>query len=455
MSGPQQGIPMVSRMPEADGETYGRLRLLMLFRVLFTTLLLGSTVILQFGRGYSVLDPPLVTLYVLIASIFFLSLLYAVMLPRVGALARFAALQIGIDTFIVTSVIFVTGGFASIFSFLYLVVIIYSSMLQERGGSVVMAGLCSVQYAVLVNLEYYRLFSPFVLDATPAAMAYPWRNVLYKVLITTISCFAVAFLSDMLAEQARRSRKTIKAMEERVRRVEKLASMGEMAAGMAHELKNPLAALAGSIQLLGQERLDNPVHDRLIQIALRETRQLNDLLTNFLMFARPPAGKPKAMQLDRAVAEIVSLFERDGTRAGSIAIVRRLTPGLWVKMDPVHLKQVLWNLLLNAAEAIEGEGTITVEVEAERGTAVRIRIQDTGCGMSAELLGNIFNPFFTTKADGTGLGLSMVHRILESCNGWLTVDSEPGRGSVFTVTLPRISPPSVASAAQGDFVLNR
>ncbi len=426
---------------DADQETYSRLRLLMFFRVLFTTLLLSSTIVLQTGKAVSAVAPPLVVLYALIVAIFLLSCVYAVILPRTRSPSRLASLQVGIDTLIVTLVILVTGSFASIFSFLYLVVIIYSSILLERGGSMLMAGLCSIQYGVLVNLEFFGLFVPFVVDASPTAMTYLWRDVLYKVLITTVSCFAVAILSDLLAEQVRKSRKALKTMEERMRRVEKLAAMGEMAAGMAHELKNPLAALAGSIQLLREELPARPSHERLIQIALRETSRLNDLLTDFLTFARPPAGKRRPLRLDRAVSEIVALFERDGTCAGRIQIEKTMTPDLWVAMDPVHLRQILWNLLLNAAEAIDGHGRIAVEVRAARGDKAEIRVRDSGCGIPAELMESIFNPFFTTKTEGTGLGLSVVHRLLESYDGFLQVESQPGRGALVTLTLNAIAPP--------------
>jgi len=416
--------------------------------VLFTTLLLGSTVILQMGRTESVLARPMLVLYALIVAIFLLSFIYAFLLPRIARPTPFAYVQISLDTLIVTLVIVVTGGFASIFSFLYLVVIIYASILLERGGSMIMAGLRSIQYGVMVNLEYYGIFTPFVLDASPTAMTYLWRHVFYKVLITTVGCFAVAFLSDMLAEQVRKSRKALKSMEERMRRVEKLASMGEMAAGMAHELKNPLASLAGSIQLLQAEMPADPVHARLMQIALRETRRLNDLLTGFLMFARPPAGSGEPLRLDRAVAEIVALFEKDATCRGRIRLERKLAPDLWIAMDPVHLRQVLWNLLLNAAEAIEGEGVITVETRAVRGNRAEIRVRDTGVGMAPDIGDQIFDPFFTTKAEGSGLGLSIVHRIVESCDGWLQMDSAPGEGTLFTLAFPRIDPPAAEGGAR-------
>ena len=434
---------MPSHFSEAKEETCSRLRLLMLFRALFASVLLGAATVMHAGKGIATpaVEAPAGIIYGLIALVFMLTGVYAAAMPRVGSLQRFAAWQIAVDTLIASAVILVTGSAASVFSFLYLLVIICSSTFLERGGSMIIAGLCSLQYALLLHLEYFGLLPAWIGVPGAGHLAQLWREVLYKTLTTSVGCFAVAFLSDMLAEQVRRSRQTIKAMEERVRRMEKLASMGEMAAGMAHELKNPLAALASSIQMLAEERSDTPAYRRLMQIALRETRRLNDLLTNFLMFARPPTGKGQPLRLDRAVGEIVALFERDSACAGRIAVVRRLAPDIWVSMDPVHLKQVLWNLLLNAAEAIEGAGEIGVDVSSDRRGAAQIRVSDTGCGMSDELKASIFDPFFTTKADGTGLGLSMVHRILESWDGWLTVDSAPGSGSVFTVFLKQIPPP--------------
>jgi two-component system sensor histidine kinase PilS (NtrC family) len=434
---------MPSRFSDAEKDIRRRLRLLMLFRALFATVLLGAATVLHSGEGTAApaAAVPAGIIYGLIGLIFLLTGAYAVAMPRVGSLQRFAALQIGVDTLVATAVILVTGSSVSVFSFLYLLVIICSSTFLERRGSMVIAGVCSLQYALLLHLEYFGLLPAWGIEPVAGAMAPLWREVVYKVLTTMLGCFAVAFLSDMLAEQVRRSRRTIKAMEDRVRRMEKLASMGEMAAGMAHELKNPLAALAGSIQMLAEERNDTPAYDRLMQIALREAGRLNDLLTNFLMFARPPTGKRQPLRLDRAVGEIVSLFERDSARIGRITIVRRLAPDIWVAMDPVHLKQVLWNLLLNAAEAIESAGEIGVEVFSDRGGRAQIRVSDTGCGIPEALRASIFDPFFTTKADGTGLGLSLIHRILESCDGWLTMDSTPGRGSVFTVSLEQIPAP--------------
>jgi two-component system sensor histidine kinase HydH len=216
-----------------DEDMRFRLKWLMLARVLFTTLLLGSTIVLQLGVAASPLAPGMLVLYGLIVSIFFLSFLYTLLLGRVANVVAFAYVQIGLDTVIVSLVIYVTGNYSSIFSFLYLVVIIYSSMLLYRRGSMIISLLCSAQYTFLVISEYRGVLKPFELEDGLAAGNGDLNQVFYKILITIFGCFAVAFLSSLLAEQARKSRKELWAMEDQVRRVEKMAAVGEMAAGLA------------------------------------------------------------------------------------------------------------------------------------------------------------------------------------------------------------------------------
>jgi two-component system sensor histidine kinase PilS (NtrC family) len=413
----------------------------MFFRLLFTSLLLGSTIILQLSESPSPLARPLLVLYGLIAVIFLLSIIYALILPRVKRGLIFAYLQIAIDTFVVTLIIFVTGSFASIFSFLYLVVIIYSSMLLFRKGIMIMAALCSIQYGIMVDLEYYGFVNPLFLEGGLTAQNYPGSHVVFKILIIMVACFAVAFLSSLLSEQVRKTKNELLALEERVKRVEKLAYMGEMAAGMAHEIKNPLASLAGSIQILREEIRYNSEHDKLMQIVLRETDRLGALVYSFLLFAKPPAAKFEKIRLDHALAETVKLFEKDSSSSGRILIVKDLASDIWIEMDPIHLHQVIWNLLLNAAESIDGNGRIEVKMNPLKPNFAEINISDNGCGMSQELLKSIFDPFFTTKSSGTGLGLSIVHSILESYNTWLDVDSYVDAGTTITLRLKIIDPP--------------
>jgi two-component system sensor histidine kinase PilS (NtrC family) len=435
---------LVHTASKSDEDMRFRLKWLMLARVLFTTLLLGSTIVLQLGVAASPLAPGLLVLYGLIASIFFMSFLYTLLLGRVANVVAFTYVQIGLDTVIVSLVIYVTGNYSSIFSFLYLVVIIYSSMLLYRRGSMIISLLCSAQYTFLVISEYRGVLKPFELEDGLAAVNGDLNQVFYKILITIFGCFAVAFLSSLLAEQARKSRKELWAMEDQVRRVEKMAAVGEMAAGLAHEIKNPLASMTGSIQILRDGVHLDPDHARLMHIVLREADRLSSLVNNFLLFARPPAGKIERIELDKAVAETVELFERDANCRGRISIQKDFKTGLFVDMDQVHLRQVLWNLLLNASEAINGSGTIAIRLYPTKPHRACIEVTDDGCGMSNDTIKSIFDPFFTTKPNGTGLGLSIVHSIIESYDSRLEVGSRQGDGTTFSFRLKRIDPPTGA-----------
>jgi len=427
---------------EQKGELYYRLKWLMFGRVVFTSLLLGSMTILQISESPGPKDNPLLILYGLISGIFLLSFFYTLLLNRIKRELTFASIQISIDTLIVTLIIIVTGGFSSIFSFLYLVVIIYSSMLLYRKGSMIMAAFCSIQYGLMVDLEFYGIFKPFVIEGGIDAINYTWTHVIYKVLITMVGCFAVAFLSSLLAEQARKTKKDLMAMEEHVKRVEKMAAAGELGAGLAHEIKNPLASLAGSIQILKEEINYDQNHDRLMNIILREADRLSSLVNNFLLFAKPPTGKIESIELEKALSEVTELFEKDESCSNRIYIKKITIPNIWISMDTEQFRQILWNLLLNSAEAIQETGNIVIEMYLLKNKYVGIDIKDDGCGMTRDTMDSIFDPFFTTKPNGTGLGLSIVHRILEAYDNWLNVESDPNMGTTFTMKLRRIDPPT-------------
>jgi two-component system sensor histidine kinase PilS (NtrC family) len=309
-------------------------------------------------------------------------------------------------------------------------------------ATMVIAALCSLQFGSLVELEYFGILDPFDTSGRTLASVYDWYQIFFKLMITTIACFGVAFLSSLLSEQTRKSKEELRAMEEHVRRVEKMASIGEMAAGLAHEIKNPLASLTGSIQLLKEDMRYDPDHARLMQIILREADRLSALASNFLYYARPPAGKVKPIELDRALLETAELFDKDGSNNGRITTIKNVSSNVWIIMDPDHLHQILWNLLLNAAEAIDGEGRIVIEMFPLKNRHACVKIIDDGCGISPETLKSIFDPFFTTKANGTGLGLSIVHRILEANDAWLNIKSEPDKGTTVTLFFKQIAPPS-------------
>ena len=418
---------------------FRKLQWLIFFRALFAAVLLGSAVFVGIRDNFSFASDALIVVNGIGILLLCLSALYSFILYHTSRLSILGYLQISLDSLLMTGIIFVTGGFSSIFSFLYLVVIIYASMVLFRRGGMCIAFLCSVQYCVLVSLEYQGVIYPMGFGADVVLKSSNWEYLLYKMLVTIAACFGVAFLSGLLAEQERRAKQDLWAMEAQVKRVEKLAAIGEMASGLAHEIKNPLASLSGSIQFLREEIPYDPDRDRLMDIILREAARLTALVNDFLMFAKPQPGHIRLVELDVAIDDVIKVFTADNRRNRRITVSKELDEGVYIEIDPEHLRQVLWNLLLNADEAIEDEGSIDIKMVPLDKQYVCIAITDTGCGMTEEILSSIFDPFFTVKAKGTGLGLSIVQRIISSYNGLIDVRSMPGKGTTFTVKLRRMA----------------
>lgn len=427
---------------EAAGDIHLKLRWLMLARVVFTLFLLLATIVVQYQHEARSHAGPITFLYFFVAAIFVLSLLYALIAKRIVHQALFAYFQIGVDTFIVTLIVYITGGFFSFFSFLYLVIATYASTILLFKGGIIIALWSNFQYGLLLGLQYAALL-PFVSNGDPSVLSgFTPMQMIVKVLITTIASLAVAVLSGLLMEQNQKTKKELRAMEAHVKRVEKIASIGEMAAGLAHEIRNPLASLVGSIQMLKEELPYNADHQRLMEIVSREADRLSSLVTEFLSFARPPAGKPKIFNLPEAVEEICELFLKDTQLSGQIVLEKDLSADMYTIMDPTHLRQVLWNLLINAAEALEDDhGRIAISCRPIKNNEIQITVADNGCGIASHEVQSIFNPFFTTKSEGTGLGLSIIHRILEVYDSRLDVDSQVSVGTTFSFILNRAKNP--------------
>ncbi|MEA2060474.1 MAG: ATP-binding protein [Thermodesulfobacteriota bacterium] len=411
-----------------------RLKWLIWFRAFFALVLLVSTFIFCTSEDLCSEHKPFIFLYGISFFLLFLSLIYSVLLIKLKSTHVFIYFQLFLDSFIVTIIICITGGFSSIFTFLYLLVIISASMLLFRRGSMVIALCCSLQYGVLIDLEYFGIVKPFG-HTMVLADSVAWTHVIYRIVIIMGACFAVAFLSGILALQAKRARGDLKVMEGHLRRVKRMAAMGELASSIAHEIRNPLASLSGAIQLLKEDTDPGSANYRLMKIVLRETERLSKIVSDFLVFAKPQKIDTENLRLDQSVKEIVSLFRQDPVCRKGIEIKTKINSPVWVNMEQGHLRQVLWNLLKNAAEAIKENGVIQVKVIQYRNDRVHLTIMDNGSGIRKEDIDSLFDPFVTTKASGTGLGLSIVHRIIDTYQGMIDLETEWGRGTVFTLIL--------------------
>jgi two-component system sensor histidine kinase PilS (NtrC family) len=241
----------------------------------------------------------------------------------------------------------------------------------------------------------------------------------------------------------------LKEMEEHVKRMDRLAAIGRLAAGIAHEVRNPLASIRGSVQVLQKNLLLSDSDKRLMDIVLRESDNLNGLISNFIQ-------KKEPIQFKTLVEETLQLFHNSAECRGNITISQNISEDIYFKADPQQFKQVIWNLLINAAQAINddrGEITLTAHYTAGGLTAARefnpaalgacpktkveIIVRDSGCGIGESEQDKIFEPFYTTKERGTGLGLSIVYRIIEELGGTISVDSSTGHGASFIICIPQ------------------
>lgn len=235
----------------------------------------------------------------------------------------------------------------------------------------------------------------------------------------------------------------IKRMEEALKKSDRLAAVGELSARIAHEIRNPLASISGSVQLISQGKSVSVQDRKLLDIVLRETDRLNGLIRDFLAYARPARPAKVSVRLHQLLSDLTALLRTD-PRFENVDVFNDCPQQLILNADHDQLRQVFWNLLVNSAEAMPSGGAVQIKVELvssadagmELGNVVKMEIRDTGRGMSGDEVHNVFEPFFTTKSGGTGLGLATVYRIIESHNGAIFVDSSVGAGTTFTILLP-------------------
>jgi two-component system sensor histidine kinase HydH len=282
-------------------------------------------------------------------------------------------------------------------------------------------------------LPVYVDWSEFIIDAESI------HTLEIRCLLLALSALLVNSLGEArrtesarykkAAEQLALANRSLLDAEAAVRRSERLAALGQLSAGLAHELRNPLSSIKGSADLLSRSTAqDNPIARELAGIISEEVDRTNSLVTRFLDFARP-------LEPRREAADVTKIIDRAALHA-RVPIIRNYSPEVPpLSIDPALMEQVFINLLSNAAQASAPDAPITVLTRA-LGSEAEISVIDRGCGIPAQTIETIFNPFVTTKQSGVGLGLAIVAKIVDGHGGRMTVESEPGKGSTFRVFLP-------------------
>jgi two-component system sensor histidine kinase PilS (NtrC family) len=538
-----------------------RLSTLITVRVVVSTLLLGSAILVQISRpGAFPIDP----FFFLIGLTYALSVLYLASLRYVANRPWIADAQLGIDAILVSAFIHVTGGITSYFSSLYLLPIMAASTVRFRRGALQVAALSAILYLALVVAQYLEptAFFPASWQALGPSELPTIRFAQYTVAINLFGFFAVALLSGSLAENLRsagarlerastqiadlrafnqyvidsmlsglvtadmdgrvltfnraaatitglgvgqaigrdvgevlqlpapfrgrlqtldetRSQRAdhqyhssdgrlieigltvttmqlpdgrsgflftfqdvtdVRRLERGARMQQRLAAVGEMAAGIAHEIRNPLASMSGSIQVLRQELELSEEQAQLMDIVLRESERLNDTIKSFLAYARPQRFTLTRLDVRSVVQDTATLL-RNNADAHEDHIVDVDLPAdpVLFEADENQVRQILWNLATNGLRAMPNGGRLLMAAKTERDAGheeVTITIEDQGCGIPPAELDSLFQPFRSSFDKGTGLGLAIVHRIVTDYGGTIQVSSTVGKGTAVRVRLP-------------------
>jgi two-component system sensor histidine kinase HydH len=228
----------------------------------------------------------------------------------------------------------------------------------------------------------------------------------------------------------------VRGLQDEIRRKEKLAAVGSLAAGIAHEIRNPLSSIKGVAAYFG-DRFAETVEDKeLAGVMVREVDRLNRVISELLEFARPSELKLKQTNVNELLEHSIRLVRQDA-KSNNIEVDLSLSEDLpRVVLDPDRFSQALLNLYLNGIQTMDEGGVLSVKTTLGEDGNIRVAIADTGKGIDPDEVNKVFDPYFTTKSKGTGLGLAIVHKIVEAHNGEIKIRSTPGRGTVFTLVIP-------------------
>ncbi len=510
-------------------------------RVVLSTLIAGLQIFFNIGITTSKSQ---VLVYIWILMVFVLSLIYIGLLRlrliKQRLLNIFIYFQFLIDIILIESLIVLTGGIESWFSFLNILLTIGATMILGRRGGMIIATATAILYGTIIDLQFYKVI-PISYNTS-----YKVTDFLYNIFVNITGLFFTAYLMGYVVSRLEKASESLQKkdvdlrelsrfhsevienipsglfttdaegriylfnaaaevitgfkrqdvslkyinrifpflslplvpgrhegmitnnnntkyigmnislyknseghtvgyigtfqdvtaiikMEEEIKRKEKLAAIGQLSASIAHELRNPLASIKSSFEMLKEGSLPAETMNRLMEIAINEMERLNKIVADFLTYSNPKPAEFARFNLSNIINELIDMHK---TIQEDITFHKDVQENINIIADEQKIRQLLWNLLLNAIEAVsEKEGHIHVSLK-RADHSIEIRIKDNGTGIKKEEIDKIFYPFYSTKDKGTGLGLAIAYRIVEEHKGKIEVVSEEGQGTEFIITIP-------------------
>jgi signal transduction histidine kinase len=350
-----------------------------------------------------------------------------------------ANLSIVLKLLLCYPVIYLSGGISSSFyTILLFPVISAATNLGLLGAGIVTLLSCGMYLSFLIFIDWKSQYIPSqeVLEIALRIMILPVVGFLTRQLAEASRRETRKY--QMAAEQLAAANQSLKEAEAQVRRSDRLAALGQLTAGLAHELRNPLGTMRTSAELLARNVADeNAIAKEVAGYIKSEVDRVNAIITRFLDFARPQHLRLELGDLAALLDKTIEQFERERHGAvADISVSKNYSPDIpALVFDAGLMERVFSNLISNAAQASPPGGVVTVRTRLTDST-VEVAVIDHGSGIDPKNIESIFNPFFTTKAEGVGLGLAIVSKIVDEHGGKITVESTPGEGSVFRVYLP-------------------
>lgn len=367
------------------------------------------------------------------AAAMVLTAIYLVLLRRGRGLGELAAVQIVVDQALWSVIVYLTGGAASGATSLYGITCLAGALLLGLQGAAAAALAGGVFFSLLIVLLQSESL-PWPKDQPFETYQLTPEETTYYVVVNLLVLVVVALLSGYLADRLRRAGGQLVLAEERAAQAERMAALGRLAAGLAHEIRNPLSSISGSIQLLESAPGLGPEDRVLCTLISREADRLNELVTDMVDLARPRAPSRRLLDAGAVAREVVLLA---GQRGRGVTDVRLhfVDPGhpVFVQADDQQLRQLIWNLVRNAVQASSAGDQVRVRVEDE--PRALLTVEDDGVGIDPATRDKLFDAFFTTRSQGTGVGLAVVKRIADEHGFSVFVDASRARGAAFVLDM--------------------
>ncbi|MBK9266815.1 MAG: two-component sensor histidine kinase [Polyangiaceae bacterium] len=409
-----------------------RLLVLTLVLIVTTTIYLGDFATHAYSSKFALLT---------VATAYGLTGLYAAALRIGRGLEVVAIVQMIVDHVVWSAIVYISGGVASGATSLYGLTCLTGAVLLGMRGALLALFSGASSYVLLSCAFIYGYLSPPP-DQPVGAYVTRWNEAAFPLVLNLLAMTAVTLLASYLAERLREADVRLVAANARAEEAERLAALGRLAAGLAHEIRNPLGSIVASIELL-RTGPNLAAEDReLCSIIERETSRMNHLVGDMMDLARPRSPTKQPMDLSAIMRDVAKLAATSG-RGGDVIVRCEGPSDVHIVADMAQMRQVVWNLVRNAIQASSAGSVVTLRWSKNDTTGVTFEVNDRGVGIDPEARERLFDAFFTTRSKGMGIGLAVVKRIVDDHGFEVTVDSNETNGTTFAVHIP---PSSVALA---------